>query len=68
MVLIPNTLELATLWVTPPLIDEVQAHPHLCFETDFLPIPLRTDGTLDQEWLFPESVRGRRGRVGQNLT
>lgn len=60
MVLIPNTLELATLWVTPPLIDEVQAHPNLSFETDFLPIPLSEDGTLDQEWLFPESIRGRR--------
>ncbi len=40
MVLIPNTLELTTLWVTPPMAAEVEAHPELAFETDFLPIPL----------------------------
>ena len=60
MVLIPNTLELKTLWVTPPLVDEVAAHPHLTRETDYQPIPFSPDGTLDQERLFPESVRGRR--------
>jgi hypothetical protein len=60
MVLIPNTLELNTLWITPPLEAEVKAHPHLTLETDFQPIPLSADGFLDQETLFPESVRGRR--------
>jgi hypothetical protein len=64
MVLIPNTLELTTLWVTPPLAAEVQAHPGLAFETDFRPLPLDELGTLDQEALFPESVRGRRARSG----
>lgn len=62
MVVIPNTLELATLWVTPALIADVQNDPTLSFETDFLPIPVRPDGSLDQECLFPESVRGRRPR------
>jgi hypothetical protein len=60
MVLIPNTLELSELWVTPPLADAVEANPDLEFETDFQPIPFANDGTLDQELLFPESVRGRR--------
>jgi hypothetical protein len=60
MVLIPNTLELGTLWVTPPLEAEVRANPHLERETAYQPIPLSADGTLDQEALFPESVRGRR--------
>ncbi len=60
MVIIPNTLELAHLWVTRPLAEEVEANPHLVFETDFRPIPFGEDGTLDQESLFPESVRGRR--------
>jgi Lactate racemase N-terminal domain len=60
MVLIPNTLELAHLWVTQPLASEVEANPNLVFESDFEPIPFRVDGTLDQESLFPESVRGRR--------
>jgi len=60
MVLIPNTLEVNTLWVTEPLAAEVNAHPHLTLETDFLPLPFSADGWLDQESLFPESVRGRR--------
>ena len=60
VVVIPNTLELNTLWVSQPLADEVRAHPHLSFETDFAPPPFSPDGQLDQEALFPESVRGRR--------
>jgi hypothetical protein len=60
MALIANTLELATFWVTPPLALEVEAHPALVFETDFTPIPLNDAGTLHQETLFPDSVRGRR--------
>jgi hypothetical protein len=62
MVVIPNTLELETIWVTPPLEDEVRAHPHLRRETEFDPIPLSADGTLDQEKLFPRSVRGLRAK------
>ncbi len=60
MVIIPNTLELAQMWVTRPLADEAKASPWLRFETDFRPIPLDEGGALDQESLFPESVRGRR--------
>jgi hypothetical protein len=60
VVVIPNTLELKTFWITPPLDDEVRAHPHLARETDFLPIPFLADGSLDQDRLFPDSVRGRR--------
>jgi hypothetical protein len=60
LVVIPNTLELDNLWVTSPLEDEVKAHPHLARETDYLPIPFAADGTLDQESMFPDSVRGRR--------
>jgi hypothetical protein len=60
VVVIPNTLELKTLWVSPPLDDEVRAHPHLTRETDYLPMPLGDDGSLDQVRLFPDSIRGRR--------
>jgi hypothetical protein len=67
MVLIPNTLEVAHIWVTPPLAGEVETNPHLTFETDFRPIPFLEDGTLDQESLFPESVRGRRAVVPAGL-
>jgi len=60
MVIIPNTLEVNTLWITPALEAEAKAHPHLTIETEFTPIPFSRDGFLDQETLFPESVRGRR--------
>jgi hypothetical protein len=60
MVVIPNTLELNTLWVSPALEQDVVSHAHLTRETDYVPIPFSADGTLDQETLFPESVRGRR--------
>jgi Lactate racemase N-terminal domain len=63
MVVIPNTLELNTLWVSRPLEEEVRAHPHLARETDYQSIPLSSDGWLDQARLFPESVRGRRERA-----
>jgi hypothetical protein len=62
VVVIPNTLELKTLWVSPPLEDEVRSHPHLRRDTEYLPIPFLDDGTLDQGRLFPESIRGRRLR------
>ncbi len=64
MVIIPNTLELTSFWITPPLINEVHAHPELEFETGFVPLPLGGDGCLEQEWLFPESQRARRNGVG----
>jgi Lactate racemase N-terminal domain len=60
VVVIPNTLEVKTLWVSPPLEDEIRAHPHLTRDTEYRPAPFDAAGTLDQEALFPESVRGRR--------
>ncbi len=63
LVVIPNTLELATLWVSPPLLAEARSNPRLRVETEPLPLPMSPDGTLDQESLFPESVRARRKRA-----
>jgi hypothetical protein len=60
MVVIPNTLELTTLWVTSPLADEARRLPGTGVEGDFLPIPFDPAGSLDQQRLFPESVRARR--------
>ena len=60
VVVIPNTLELKTMWVSPPLEDEVQKHPHLERDTEYQPAPIDDSGTLDQAAMFPESVRGRR--------
>jgi hypothetical protein len=65
LVLIPNTLELTTLWVSPPLAAEVDAHLRLERTSAFIPMPLDETGHLDQEALFPESVRARRGRAGR---
>lgn len=62
MVIVPNTLELTTLWVTGPLAAEVEAHPELTFESGFGPMPFDKAGNLDQEHLFPDSVRARRRR------
>jgi Lactate racemase N-terminal domain len=66
MVLIPNTLELTTMWVTPALADEVKDHPELTLDTEFLPIPLDTEARLVQEQLFPQSHRARRAAFGGN--
>jgi hypothetical protein len=60
MVLIPNTLELSTIWVTPALAPLVAANPELAIETEFRPIPFDGSGSLKQEELFPESQRARR--------
>jgi Lactate racemase N-terminal domain len=65
MVLIPNTLELTTLWITAPLRPDVERQPNLALESDFVPIPFDSAGNLIQESLFPESVRARR-RHGEN--
>jgi Lactate racemase N-terminal domain len=62
IVVIPNTLEVKTLWVSPALEDDVRAHPHLKRETDYSPMPIADDGSLDLVGLFPESVRARRHR------
>jgi hypothetical protein len=62
VVVIPNTLELNDLWVSRPLEDEVAAHPHLSRDTDYLPVPFLDDSSLDQNRLFPDSIRARRRR------
>jgi hypothetical protein len=60
MALVPNTLELADLWVSAPLLDEAKRRPHLEVTGDLQPLPLDAAGNLVQEKLFPHSVRGRR--------
>ena len=62
IVVIPNTLEVEELWVSKPLEAEVEAHPNLKRETDYLPMPISADGTLDQAAMFPHSVCGRRSQ------
>ncbi|HJT76537.1 MAG TPA: lactate racemase domain-containing protein [Gemmataceae bacterium] len=63
LALIPNTLELAELWVSAPLLEEARGRADLRVEGDPRPLPLDAAGNLEQEKLFPHSVRGRRPRV-----
>jgi hypothetical protein len=60
MALIANTLELAELWVSPALLDDVKRHSHLEVLGDPRALPFDETGNLLQKTLFPHSVRGRR--------
>jgi hypothetical protein len=60
MAVIPNTLEVAELWVSPPLLDEARRSGHLEVAGPAVPLPFDGPGNLIQERLFPQSVRGRR--------
>lgn len=59
LALIPNTLEVSELWVTPTLAAEVpdgwEGHG------EARPLPLDSAGRLDSVVLFPHSVAARRG-------
>lgn len=59
--IIPNTLELEYLWASAPLLAEAKANPHLEVLGDLQALPLDAAGNLQQEKMFPHSVRGRRG-------
>jgi hypothetical protein len=63
--IIPNTLELAELWASPPLVEEAKKHPHLKIEGEARALPFDAKGNLPQETMFPHSVRGRRAGVIQ---
>jgi hypothetical protein len=65
MAVIPNTLEVAELWVSPPLVEEARKNPHLQVGGEARPVPLDAAGNLEQERLFPNSLRGRRNRGHQ---
>jgi hypothetical protein len=61
MALVPNTLELSELWVSPALAAEARTRQHLDVTGDPRPLPFDAAGNLEQERLFTHSVRGRRG-------
>jgi hypothetical protein len=64
LAIIPNTLELTELWVSPALVEEARSRPHLEVVGEPIAVPFDEHGNLKQERLFPHSVRGRRGRGG----
>jgi hypothetical protein len=60
MAVIPNTLELAELWVSPPLLEETRRRRDLEPTGELRSLPFDAAGNLEQEVLFPHSVRSRR--------
>lgn len=62
LLLVPNTLELAELWASAPLLEEAHGRPDLRVQGELRPLPFDAAGNLEQEKLFPHSVRGRRRR------
>jgi Lactate racemase N-terminal domain len=58
---IPNTLEVAEMWISAPLAAEAKTLPHLELVGGPQPLPFDAAGNLVQEKLFPHSVRGKRG-------
>lgn len=60
---IPNTLEVAELWVSPTLAEEARANPDLEIVGGPRELPFDGEGKLVQEELFPHSVRGRRAHL-----
>jgi hypothetical protein len=60
LAVIPNTLELHELWVSPALLDEAKKHPHLEPASEPRPLPFDADGNVKQSALFPRAACGRR--------
>jgi hypothetical protein len=59
--IIPNTLEVADLWVSAPLAAEARKNPNLEVSNELRPIPFDRQGNVVQEALFPHCVRAKRG-------
>lgn len=60
MVIVPNTLELAELYVSAPLLDEVKKNKDLLISGDSFELNFDGSGNLNQKKLFPNSAQGRR--------
>jgi hypothetical protein len=60
MAVIPNTLEVSELWLSPALTEEARGRPDLQVTGAARPLPFDATDNLVQEALFPRSVRGRR--------
>lgn len=60
LAIIPNTLELETLWVTEPLLEDVERDPRLRLVSGPCPIPFDQRGWLDCPRLFPDCTAARR--------
>jgi Lactate racemase N-terminal domain len=62
--IVPNTLEVAELWVSKALADIARSNEKLAIGREGRPLPFDAAGNLAQETLFPHSVRAKRGTTG----
>lgn len=62
LAIIPNTLEVAELWVSPALAAEARNLPNVSVVGEPRTVPFDAAGNIVQEQLFPHSVRSRRQR------
>lgn len=60
LAVIPNTLEVAEMWVSKALADIGRSNKNLAVSSDERELPFDPNGNLVQETLFPHSVRGKR--------
>jgi len=60
MVVVPNSLELAELYVSAPLLEEVRKNKDLAISGDSFELQFDDKGNLNQKALFPHSAQGRR--------
>ncbi len=60
MVVVPNTLELAELYVSAPLLEEVRKNKDLAISGESFDLQFDDKGNLNQKALFPHSAQGRR--------
>ncbi|MCE9533311.1 MAG: DUF362 domain-containing protein [Planctomycetes bacterium] len=61
--MIANTLEVTDIWVSDALVEEARKNPNLQIVGTAKPVPLDANGNIEQEKMFPHSVRGRRSQV-----
>ena len=60
MAIIPNTLEVADLWISPSLVAQAKSNRDLAVQGEPKALPFDATGNLRQRELFPHSVQGRR--------
>ena len=60
MAIIPNSLELESIWISHALYTDIQSRPEVKLEGDFREIPFDPLGNIKQTDLFPHALCSRR--------
>lgn len=63
LAIVPNTLEVGEMWVSPAVLADVTADEKLLSTGQSVPMPFDSAGNLRQEILFPHCVRSRRSKA-----